>query len=332
MSFANRRCQLSLSLLLVLFAFAGSAHAQLQFAPSTVLLPSTENDWAPSRSSNNLTVYFSSNTRTPRIGDWDIWQATRPTTSATFGTPTNLGSPLNSSVLDGYSQISFDGLSLVFQSERAGGHGGVDLYISSRANTSDMFGTPVNLGANVNSAGYDGGPDVSVDGLTLVFDSFRTGEGNIYMATRPTTSAPFGTVINLGSTINTSANEYSPSLSRDGLTLFFASNRSGGLGGADIWMSTRSSIASTWGAPVNLGPNVNSPFQEDGADIAWDGSSLAFRSDRANPGGRSNLYEAAVIPEPSTLGLAACGMLLAGFAARYCARRKWRWHVISDLR
>jgi Tol biopolymer transport system component len=311
---------LLLCLLFPITTQSGTAQGQFQFAPAAVLLPSTQNDWAPSLSSDNLTLYFASNTRMPSVGGWDIWKVTRSTPSAPFGEAINVGSPVNSSSLDGYSQLAFDGLSLVFQSERPGGRGEVDLYISSRATTSDAFGTPVNLGADVNSAAYDGGPDLSADRLTLVFDSFRDGGrggADLYMATRTTTSAPFGAPVNLGSTINTSDWEFSPSLSSDGLALSFASNRPGGHGGYDIWLSTRSSLTATWGAPVNLGPNVNTQFQEDGPAFAWDGSSLAFRSDRLNPGGRSMLYQAAIVPEPSTLVLVTCCGTFAGLAFRW---------------
>jgi len=68
----------------------------------------------------------------------------------------------------------------------------------------------------------------------------------------------FGEPVNLGAIVNSSSNDGLPCLSADGLSLFFASLRSGGLGGWDIWVARRATIDDDWGAPVNLGPNVKS--------------------------------------------------------------------------
>lgn len=63
---------------------------------------------------------------------------------------------------------------------------------------------------------------------------------------------------NLGPVINTTANEQHPTISRDGLSLYFASDRTGTMGGLDIWVSHRASVDDPWEAPQNLGPNINS--------------------------------------------------------------------------
>jgi Tol biopolymer transport system component len=300
----------------------GSAQAQLQFAPATQLvLPNpSQNDASASLSSDNLTLYFMSDARTPSQGAFEIWTATRATPSGIFGPAVTVGAPLNTSSDDGNPKISRDGLSLYFTSNRPGGHGDLDGWVATRASTNAGFGTPVNLTA-LNSAFSDGGPDVSADGLIAVFSSNRpggSGERDIYLATRSTTSAPFGSVTNLGPTVNTSANERSPSLSPDALSLFFSSDRPGGFGFGDLWMSNRDSLAAPWGAPVNLGSNVNSAGTDELPDISWDGSSLLFDSDRS---GVFRMYQAAVIPEPSTIALAVCGLPLVGFRAR---RRRGR--------
>src|SRR5688572_17401264 len=61
---------------------------------------------------------------------------------------------------------------------------------------------------------------------------------------------------NLGTPINTSANDSSPTLSADGLTMVFGSNRPGTIGENDLWITTRSTATSLWNAPVNLGAAV----------------------------------------------------------------------------
>ena len=63
---------------------------------------------------------------------------------------------------------------------------------------------------------------------------------------------------NLGAVINTGSIEQHPTISKDGLSLYFASDRTGTLGGLDTWVSHRASVDDPWGAPVNLGPNINS--------------------------------------------------------------------------
>src|SRR5882672_7313866 len=63
---------------------------------------------------------------------------------------------------------------------------------------------------------------------------------------------------NLGSTINSTATEFGPALSPNGNSLYFASNRSGGSGLADLWVAQRANKNAPWQAPVNLGPTVNS--------------------------------------------------------------------------
>ena len=72
----------------------------------------------------------------------------------------------------------------------------------------------------------------------------------------------FGTPTKLGPLVNSSYREFNPSISADGLSLYFISNRSGGVGGLDIWVTTRETTDGPWGAPVNLGPTVNTPAGE----------------------------------------------------------------------
>ena len=72
----------------------------------------------------------------------------------------------------------------------------------------------------------------------------------------------FGIPTNLGPTINSSYGEAVSSISADGLMLYFASDRSDGYGGADIWVTKRQTIVDDWGAPENLGPLVNTSQDE----------------------------------------------------------------------
>ena len=207
----------------------------------------------------------------------------------TFGEPTNLGAAVNSGSRDVLPTITADGLSLYFMSNRAGGHGGLDLWITERVTTEDSWSHPKNVDAPINSASDDGAPTISKDGLSLYFSSNRAGGyGNfdLYVTTRPSRYDAWSTPVNLGPTINTSADQWASSLSANGLELYFCDwhvYMPNGYGYGDIWLSTRASISDAWNPPVNLGPIVNSAYPEFGMDISGDGLRLFFGCNR--PGG-----------------------------------------------
>jgi hypothetical protein len=83
---------------------------------------------------------------------------------------------------------------------------------------------------------------VRTDGKEILFWSLRpggSGSGDIWVSTRPTIHEPWSTPENIGFPVNTTSNDVRPNLSRSGRTLLFDSNRPGGEGDQDIWMSTR---------------------------------------------------------------------------------------------
>ena len=90
--------------------------------------------------------------------------------------------------------------------------------------------------------------------------------------------------------LNTAANDLRPNLRRDGLEIFFDSNRSGGIGGIDLWTATRASTSDPWSAPVNLGADVNSTANDLRASLSWDGKTLYFGSTRAGGEGSQDIY------------------------------------------
>jgi WD40-like Beta Propeller Repeat len=89
--------------------------------------------------------------------------------------------------------------------------------------------------------------------------------------------------INLGDTVNSPYQEILPTLSRNGLSLYFASDRPGSLGGEDLWVSRRTHRDAPWSTPVNLGAGVNTTFNERSPELSHDGHLLFFATDR--PGG-----------------------------------------------
>jgi len=154
------------------------------------------------------------------------------------------------------------------------------------ANADFVFGKPQNLGLVINSASSDYGACVSADSLELYFCSERpvgSGAADIWVSTRQSIDDPWGPPTNLGSTVNSPYSDSYPSLSSDGLTLYFSdaysgSPRPGGLGGGDIWMTTRPSRNASWGAPVNMGAPINSSNLDISPTISGDGLTLVFTS------------------------------------------------------
>ena len=116
-----------------------------------------------------------------------------------------------------------------------------------------IFEAPTNLGPSINSVHAEGEPYISADGLSLYFSSNRPvgfGAADIWVSRRASISEPWGDAANLGSQINTSYVDATNTLSADGLSLYFTSNRPGGSGSNDIWVSTRVSVTASWGTPT----------------------------------------------------------------------------------
>lgn len=131
------------------------------------------------------------------------------------------------------------------------------------------WSTPQNLGADVNSTSDDYGGALSKNGLSLYFTSTRPGGSggeDLWVSQRDSTAEPFGPAVNLGSVINSGSADRTPALSRDGHWLLFASIRTDGFGGLDIWAAYRVHTHDdfAWLAPVNLGPGINTATSDTG--------------------------------------------------------------------
>jgi WD40-like Beta Propeller Repeat len=197
-----------------------------------------------------------------------------------FGEPINLGAQINSPGTDASPLVTPDGLQLYYGSDREGGLGGLDLWMSTRATTDDEWAEPVNLGEPFNTPDWDAGPSLSADGLDLYFARMvYEGEypGDLWVAKRASTDEPWGEPTNLGPTVNCMLFCFGPCISPDSLTLFFYSD---GSGTADVWMTTRPTPADSWAAPVNLGAPVNNESWDYWPHLTADGLVMLFCSDR----------------------------------------------------
>ncbi|MCP4263788.1 MAG: protein kinase [Planctomycetes bacterium] len=199
-----------------------------------------------------------------------------------FGIPTNLGPTVNSGSNEWGSSISADGLELYFSINRTDGYGAQDLWVTTRDAKDDEWGTPVNLGPTVNSSSWDAMPRISTDGLSLYFQSGRSGgsgDNDLWVITRETVHDEWGIPTNLGPPVNTIFADLGPAISSDGLDLYFVSNRPGGSGSFDLWVTTRAAPSDPWGEPVNLGSTINSSVEEWFPSISADGLVLFFQDD-----------------------------------------------------
>ena len=192
----------------------------------------------------------------------------------------NVGEAINSPYDDYVPAVSPDETMMVFTSKREGSTGGKmtdtheyyeDVYISKGQNGKWMPATP--LGRNINSADHDAAVSISPDGKTLFL--YKTeNDGDFYISkyqegdwSRPQSMKK----------INSKAAELSITMTADGQTIYFSSNREGGYGGMDIYKSTLDKKGN-WGSPTNLGATVNTPYDEDAPFIHSDNKTLYFSS------------------------------------------------------
>jgi Tol biopolymer transport system component len=218
---------------------------------------------------------------------------------------------VNSASSDGAPSLSTDGHLLFFQSDRSGGHGSADIWMSRRANANDDFGweAPVNLGPDVNTSDGEFSPDyvqsadyylqnagAPADAAALYFGrgSIVTSQA-IYTAPLTRDGRTLGLAV-LVHELNSSTNDAAPSVRTDGKEVVFWSLRPGGFGSGDIWVSTRPNVHEPWSPPENVGPPVNTAFNDRRPNLSRSGRTLLFDSNRPNGQGLEDIWMATRTP------------------------------------
>ncbi|PHX92519.1 MAG: hypothetical protein CK532_02710 [Flavobacteriales bacterium] len=192
-----------------------------------------ENEGTLSVKADGSALYYSRCNQPGGLGSCDLYVSYLDGSAWQKGD--NLGAPVNGSSWDCQPAISGDGHTLVFASARKGGFGGKDLWMSKLTN--GAWSNPENLGSTINTKDDDDAPFLHYDGRTLYFSSLgHTGFGgaDLHMS-RLGMDNQWSIPENLGSVLNTTAEEFGLYIDAVGKTGYFASDRLGGNGGLDIY-------------------------------------------------------------------------------------------------
>lgn len=254
------------------------------------------NEQGPTLSNDGLSLYFGSD-RAGGSGAFDLWVSHRACSDTSdpacaWQPPENLGPVVNTAASETGPSLSLDGHLLFFTSNRPGGPGGQDIYLSHRSNPNTDFGwePPVALGPDVNTAANEAGAEYvqsAEDGAAnLYFNRTPPGQtADIYYAPLTRDGETRGPATLVSELSDPTATDQGVTLRTDGREVFFFSTRPGGVGGNDLWTSTRRSVHDPWSPPVNLGTPINTAAAEQQPSLSGDGRTLLFASSRSGFGG-----------------------------------------------
>jgi outer membrane protein OmpA-like peptidoglycan-associated protein len=207
---------------------------------------------------------------------------------------TNLGNGINSEYDEHSPVFSADESVLIYTSKRGlnpddpksdDGQYFEDIYISHR--DGDIWKSPTPIATNINTSGHEASIGLSVDGQQLFIYKDDKNDGNIYLSTLD--GEEWTKPEKLPFPINTKSKETHASLSADGRSLYFTSDRKGGLGGLDIYV-IRKLPNGSWGDAMNMGPTINTPYDEEGPYIHPDNVTLFFSSKGHNSMGGFDIF------------------------------------------
>ncbi|MEI2750606.1 MAG: flagellar motor protein MotB [Ferruginibacter sp.] len=198
---------------------------------------------------------------------------------------------LNTNLNEGAQSVSQDGQWLIFTGcNYPEGEGSCDLYISYKTKKGEWTEAE-NLGPVINSDLWESTPSLSPDKKDLYFSSNRFGGfgGKDIWVTHRQPNGKWSKPENLGSTINTSADETCPFIHADNQTLYFNSTGLPGYGKADLFL-TRKNENDEWGTPENLGYPINTIDDEGSLIVSADGKTSYYASDRGNRSAGLDIY------------------------------------------
>jgi outer membrane protein OmpA-like peptidoglycan-associated protein len=230
---------------------------------------------------------------------------------------TNLGPAVNSPSNEIKPSVTTDGTRLYFASDRPGGRGDLDIYVSKLDN--GKWGTPQNLGERINTPDHETINGISFDGTQiLLYGGFagHLGNGDNYYFEK--TENGWSAIKHYPPPVNGNSYDSDGFITADGKALIFTSDREGvvgrrvtrsqlaerkdlyhgsAAGNSDIWVSVKR--GNYWLPPINLGPVINTPYCERAAFLHPDGRTLYFASD-GHPGlGKLDVFKSVRLREDS---------------------------------
>ncbi|MCW3072454.1 MAG: hypothetical protein JWO44_2344 [Bacteroidetes bacterium] len=206
----------------------------------------------------------------------------------------NLGNTVNSGYADYSPVLSADQSTIFFTSRRPEttgsqkddeGNNMEDIYTADK--TKSGWSKATNIGSPVNTEWHEATVGISPDGQTILVYKDDMGDGNIYSTSLD--GDVWSKPVKLNENITTKYWEPSAFISADGNTLYFTSDRPDGFGGSDLYIS-RLTSEGDWGKAVNMGPNINTPYDEDAPCIHPDGVTLSFSSNGHNTMGGFDIF------------------------------------------
>ena len=246
-------------------------------------------------SPDELAIYFTSN-RPGTLGLTDIWVAERECLDCPWQTPVNLAS-LNTPFSEAGPRLSIDGHLLFFQSDKPGGQGSFDIYVSRRGNPHDNFSwsEPTALGPGVNTAAVEQAavylPSAEEGHGNLYFNrGAALAQGDIYYAAVTRAGETRGDAVFVPELTDPVGFDQHVALRKDAREVFIASTRLGGFGGFDIWTSTRQNTNDPWSPIQNAGPPLSTTFNDMQPSLSSDSRMMLFTSNRPGGQGANDLW------------------------------------------
>jgi outer membrane protein OmpA-like peptidoglycan-associated protein/Tol biopolymer transport system component len=212
----------------------GNENLWIKALPLSTAINTTGNEGAQCISPDGQYLYFAGCGREDGLGKCDIYFS--KLVGNNWSKPQNIGAPINSPYWESQPSLSADGMRLYFVSDRKGGYGSYDIYVSRNLGNG-KWSNPVNLGPNINSAGSELSPFIHPDNQTLYFSSDGWpgfGQNDIFYVKKSGKFA-WEKPVNIGFPINTSQEESSLFISNDGKKAYFASSSLQGFGGLDLY-------------------------------------------------------------------------------------------------